>query len=182
MKKLFLTIAIGLSLSCMSALAQQASLPPVKLSDFDNYEPARCEDRSAAIDFIHQKTPPDVMIIVVARLGSGETRPDLNRRRLRNVRAFLTEYLLGEGRREPETIGMVEGVTVGGYGRLEFYVSGKLVWLIKVRQNSDVDFGSCYPPDDSYIRNSVYDPCWVKSHRMFYPCRDRYVRRNNKRR
>jgi len=121
------------------------------------------------------------MIVVVARLGNKETRPELNRRRLQNVRAYWTEYLIEEYRRKPETVGMVEGETVDGYGRLEFYVGGKLVWVLKVRHNSDMDVGDCYPPDDSYIRKHLYNPCWVKSHRIFYPCRDKYERRRNAR-
>jgi hypothetical protein len=119
------------------------------------------------------------MIIVIAHLGKDETRPELNRRRLHNVRAYWTEYLVQEYRRNPKTIGLVEGDKVDGYGRLEFYVGGELVGVIKARRNADVDFGNCYPPHDSYIRNGTYNPCWVKNHRIFYPCRDRYLKRRN---
>jgi hypothetical protein len=178
-KNILLIIVFCLPLSCAAAGAQQVSLPPVRLSDFDNYKPPFCADRSATIDVIHQKTPPDTMIVVIARLGRDETRPELNRRRLHNVRAYWTEYLAQEYRRNPKTIGLVEGDRVEGYGRLEFYVEGKLVGVIKARRDADVDFGDCYPPDDSFIRKRVYNPCWVKSHSIFYPCRDRYMKRRN---
>ena len=183
MKLLLLTLIFGL-LSC-STMAQQASpLAPVKLSDFANAKPEPCAARTAALDGIVQKTPADELIIVIAHLGDGDVRPNLNRRRLHNVRAYWTQYLY-EGRegyrRNPKTIILAEGEKVKGFGQLEFYVGGKLVWVLKVARNADVDFGDCYPPDDSFIRHRVYDPCWVKSHQIFYPCRDRNIRRKGRR-
>lgn len=177
MKNILLAIVFCLPLGCAVAGAQQVPLPTVNVSDFDNYKPPYCADRSATIDGIHQMTPPDEMIIVIAHLGRDETRPELNRRRLHNVRAYWTEYLNKGYRRNPKTIGLVEGDSVGGYGRLEFYVGDKLVGVIKANPDRDVDFGDCYPPDDSFIRKKVYNPCWVKSHRVFYPCRDQYLKR-----
>jgi hypothetical protein len=71
---------------------------------------------------------------------------------------------------------LAEGEKIRGYGQLEFYVGGKLEWVIKAARNSDVDFGDCYPPDDSFIRNRAYNPCQVKSHGIFYPCRERVTK------
>ncbi len=182
MKSLFLSLICCLLLSVTGVEAQEP--PPLstyRLSDFDGYRPAHCADRTAALDGITQKTPADELIFVIARLGSGETRPNLNWRRLHNVRAYWTGYLPEGHRRKPETIILAEGERISGYGHLEFYVGGNLVWVIKIARNSDVDFGDCYPPDDSYIRNRVYNPCWVESHRIFYPCRDRNMRRRKRR-
>jgi hypothetical protein len=179
MKKLFLTIIFGL-LSYPAVAQQSPPLTHVKSGDFANTEPAQCAERTAALDGIVQQTPANGLIIVIARLGDGDIRPNLSWRRLHNVRAYWTAYLYGgrEGyRRNPANVVLAEGEKVKGYGQLEFYVSGKLIWVLKVARNSDVDFGDCYPPDDNYIRNRVYNPCWVKSHRIFYPCRDRNVRR-----
>jgi hypothetical protein len=166
-----------LLLICSATLAQQ--LPPLeshKLSDFSATKPNRCEYRIAVLDGITQKTSADHPIIVIARLGDGETRANLNWRRLENVRAYWTEYLLPERRRNPETIILAEGERVNGYGQLQFYVGGNLVEVMKVARNADLFIGECYPPDDSYIRKGVYDPCRVKSQRIFYPCRDKPVR------
>src|SRR4030095_8628053 len=158
-------------------LQQQPPLQPVNLSDFANRKPQLCESRTADLDGITQKTPLNEAIIVIARLGISETKRNLNRRRLENVRAYWTQAVALEARRKLETIILAEGERTAGYGRLEFYVLGKLVWVMNVPCNADVDFGDCVAPDDSYIRNGVYDPCWIKSHRIFYPCRDRYLRR-----
>ncbi len=171
----------GLLLNCSAVAAQSSSLEPVKLSDYANSKPMGCADRQAVIDVISQKTPADELIIVIAHLGTGETRPNLNRRRLHNVRVFWTEFLEKSGRRKPETIILAEGKRVEGYGHLEFYVGGKLVGVVKVARNADLSIGSCYPPDDNYIRNRIYNPCWVKSDRNFYPCRDIYSKRRTNR-
>jgi hypothetical protein len=183
MRNLFFIIIFSL-LNCLTLAQQSPPLAPVKLSDYADAKPARCESRTSILDGLHQKTPADQSIIVIAHLGNGETRPNLNWRRLYNVRAYWSEYLY-EGRegyrRNPQTIILAEGEKVNGYGYLEFYVGGKLVAVIKVARNADVDFGDCYPPNDSLIRNKVYNPCLVKSHQVFYPCRDRNIRRKGNR-
>ncbi len=182
MKILFLKFGFGLLLCCSAAMAQQPPpLPPVKLSDFADAKPAQCQFRTPMLDYINQDAQTDKLITVVARLGDGDIRPNLNWRRLHNVRAYWTEYLPKAQRRKPETIILEEGERVKGYGHLEFYLGGNLVHVMKIARNSDVDFGNCYPPDDSYIRKRVYNPCWVKSHRIFYPCRDMIMRRKGKR-
>ena len=165
-------------LFCWAISAQQpAPLKPIKLIDFVNRKPDNCESRSAVVDVLTQSVPADDTIIVIAHLGRLETKPNLNWRRLQNLRTYWTQGVAPEARRKPETIVLAEGERVEGYGRLEFYVAGKLVWLINLRRNADFDVTDCVPPDDSYIRNRVYDPCWLRSHRIYYPCRDRYAKR-----
>lgn len=119
--------------------------------------------------------------MVIARLGDGETRPNLSWRRLHNVRVYWIEYLYEEHRRKPETIVLAEGERVKGFGHLEFYVGGKLVEVLKVARNADLSVGSCYPPDESYIRDGVFNRCRLESDKNFYPCRDRRARRGNRR-
>ena len=161
-----------------TAFAQQPEpLPPIDLADFVNRKPLLCEDRSAMVDVITQRTPRDETITVIAHESTSESRPDLNHRRLHNVRAYWTQFLGPQWRRKPETIILSEGERVQGYGRLEFWIRGKLVYVLNVAHNADVDFGDCVPPDDSYIRHGSFNPCWIKSHRIFYPCRDQNRRR-----
>jgi len=180
MKSLFLIAAFSLWLNVSNVLAQQQPSTP-NVRDFDNQRPTNCADRTAAIDGTSQQTPADGLIIVIARLGDGETRANLNQRRLHNVRTYWTEFLPTQYRRNPETILLAEGEKVRGYGRLEFYIGGKLSLMIKLLSNDDLHIGECYPPDDSYIRNNVFYPCEVKSNKIFYPCRDGNVRRRSKR-
>jgi hypothetical protein len=171
-------ISLCLLLICSTAVQQQGPpLEPRKLSDFDQAKPTGCDDRNAVLDVITQKTPADQSIIVVARQGTGETRSDLSWRRLENVRAYWTKFLLPAGRRDPKTIILAQGEKVEGYGQLEFYAGGNLVEVIKVARNADLFIGTCI--DEKFIRHGTYDPCELKSDRIFYPCRDRKTRRNS---
>jgi hypothetical protein len=160
-----------------------ASQSPSAFSQDEVWEigPAQCQFITPVLDGLTQSTPPDETITVVARLGKDETKPELNHRRLHNVRVYWTEYLTAI-KRKPETVILNEGEKVEGDGRLEFYVGGKIIGVIKIRRDADLYVGTCYPPDDSYIRNRVYDHCWVKEDRNFYPCRDRRQPRKARRR
>jgi hypothetical protein len=181
MKTPLVIIVFGL-LSYSAALARESPLEPVKLSDFANARPGRCAYRTAILDVIHQKTPADESIMVIARLGDGETRPNLSWRRLHNVRVYWTEYLYEEHRRKPETVILAEGEKVKGLGHLEFYVGGRLVGVMKVARNADLDVLPCHPDDfDEVERTGVFDPCQMMSARNFYPCRDGNGRRRNRR-
>jgi hypothetical protein len=164
-----------LALTVSSVMAQQGFGRLMELG------PARCHDYGAFLDVVHQGTAPDQLMIVIARLGDGDIRSNLNLRRLENVRAYWTKFLYEEHRRKPETIILAEGERVAGHGRLEFYVGGKLVGVLKVSRNADLYIGECYPPDDSFIRNGVFNPCEVKSNKFFYPCRAENARRKGKR-
>ena len=173
--KIKLLFACFLTLTVLPMMAQQGFDGLMELG------PARCHDYGAFLDVVHQKTAPDQLIIVIARLGDGDARPNLNQRRLENARAYWTKFLYEEHRCTPETIILAEGERVTGHGRLEFYVGGKLVGMLKVARNADLYIGECYPPDDSYIRNGVFNPCEVKSNKIFYPCRMENARRKGRR-
>jgi hypothetical protein len=131
--------------------------------------PTGCEYNTAILDSLAQKTQLDQLIIVIAHLGSNETKPNLNNCRLHNVRTYLTEFLTDPSvRRKPETIVLAQGERVPGLGRIEFYVNGRLVDVLKIRTNADLSVANCgrEPPEN---------PC-PHSMRNFYPCKDRYPR------
>jgi hypothetical protein len=133
--------------------------------------PARCYENQLVLDMLAQNTAPDALVIVIARLGAGERRAGLGRRRLHNVRTYWTE-LRGDGRR-PETIILAEGEEVNDYGRLEFYTGGKLTAVLKLRRDADLIAANCYPEPGGA-------PC-PPVERNLYPCRDaRAVRRRSR--
>jgi hypothetical protein len=176
MKILSCSLLFCFILCFSAATAQQtSSLPPVKPSDFADAKPPSCAYRDAMLEGITEKTPADELIIVIARPGDDDTRSNLSRRRLYNVRAYWTQYLYEEYRRKPETVVLAEGKKIKGYGQLEFYVGGNLLGVTKLAQNSDLWVGACYPPDDSYIRNHDFDACRVAENKIFYPCREKKV-------
>ena len=67
-----------------------------------------------------EKPNPNGVIILIARLGKGETRHELNRRRL-----YIVKYLYTETFGIPaETIVVAEGERVSDYGRVDIYWNG----------------------------------------------------------
>jgi len=81
----------------------------------------------------------DGLIIAIARLGSGEQRSDLNRRRLHNLKLWLHEI---RGR-ETKTIITAVGDRVRGRGRIEIYTGAKLVDVLGLGKDEDLAVGSC---------------------------------------
>ncbi len=102
--------------------------------------PTNCESNAAVLDTVHQMADEDGLIIIIARLGDGERRRELSRRRLQNVRVYLTEV---GWHRSPKTVIVSEGERVRGYGRLEIYVSGKLVAALAAERNHNLPVQSC---------------------------------------
>ncbi len=71
-------------------------------------------------------------------LDEGERNRELNRRRLHNTRAYLTEF---GWHREPTTVVTAEGEPIVGYGRVELYVRGVLFAVLEVKRNQDLLVG-----------------------------------------
>ncbi len=130
-------------------------------------KPTNCENHIAVLEAAHHDAGKEGLIIVIARRGNNENRLGLNRRRLYNARAYLTEYLR---LRAPETIITAEGEPVNGYGRIELYVGGRLYYVLALRRNADLVVGSCEP--------EALDDAKQKQLRLkLYPWRDSNPRR-----
>ncbi len=135
--------------------------------------PAQCQDYGGVLDVVAQNARADLPIIVIARRGKGDTRSELNRRRLHNVRTYWTEFR--SDKRPFESVILGEGERVKDHGRVEIYVGGKLIAVLKVKKNFDLIVGNCYPePLETPL-------CNVKENRNFYPCLDRNVKRKKSR-
>jgi hypothetical protein len=108
--------------------------------------PSSCETNISVLSAAHGATGKDGLLIVIARLGGEERDRNLNRRRLHNVRTYLSEYV---NARPAGTIITAEGEAVSGLGRVELYVAGKLFHVLTVPRNGDLIVGSCYYEIDS---------------------------------
>src|SRR6266446_10309489 len=78
-------------------------------------------------------------VIVIGRLGDGERSSQLNRRRLEEVQRFLEQLV------------SVKSVTAGGkrvqgYGVVELYVGGRLLYTLPLQRNRPIHLGSCEFP------------------------------------
>jgi hypothetical protein len=171
MKVLHFAVAASLLLvgSCI-ADAQGKIESGTILSSQAETKPTNCEFNISVLTGAHRVAGDAGLIIMIARLGKGETRRGLNGRRLHNARAFLIEF----GHRAPQTIVTAEGERVNGYGRIELYVGGKLFHVLMTNPNDDLAVGAC-----SFEGN---DPCTYELERKLYPCLDRTARRPTKKR
>lgn len=133
-------------------------------------KPANCEFNISILTGAHRMAGDAGLVIMIARLGNGERRRELNRRRLHNARTFLTEF----GHRNPQTIVTAEGDRVDGYGRVELYAGGKLFDVLMTNPNNDLAVGACSFEGD--------DPCTYELEKELYPCLDKKVRRSIKKR
>jgi hypothetical protein len=167
MKTIFLRfLVLSLALSFM-AMAFTPTPIAVRSGSPRQDRPTGCEYNTAILDSLAQKTKLDELIIVIARLGSNETKANLNNRRLHNVRTYLTEFLTDPSvRRRPETVVLAQGERAQDIGTIEFYVNGKLVNALKIRANADLSIANCgrEPPEN---------PC-PPSMRNLFPCKDKY--------
>ena len=127
----------------VSVVAAQNSAPSNEAS------PTSCEQNSATIDqlryMVTQGENKDSFVIAVARLGKGETSRELSRRRLYNLGTYWKEH-----RMPAERLILAEGERVGGSGRVELYVSGKLFDRLVARRGKDVCVACCGDDDRYY--------------------------------
>lgn len=159
-----LRYALASGLLCAGFLTGLAQNKPAASSiQFTQPSPGSCEDNISYLNAAYvaaNATGPNTLIIAIARLGDGERQRELNRRRLHNVRVYLTQF---GWNRAPEAVITAEGERVKGYGRVELYVGGRLFDMIAVKNNGDLLVGSCEPDD---IRP-------VDAERNLYPYRDK---------
>jgi hypothetical protein len=130
-------------------------------------KPYPCEYNISTLSAAHNAAGPKGLIIAIARLGDGEYSREFNRRRLHNVRIYLTEF---DWHRTPDTVITAEGERVRGYGRIELYVNGKLFEVLATKRNRDLLVGSCEPDDERP----------VKAESNLYPYLDRRGLRSTK--
>jgi len=100
--------------------------------------PVDCESLSAYVEtaaVMAHEHGEDSYLIAIARLGDGERSRALNLSRISAMRAFL-----GRGRLKSV---VAEGERVRGYGRVELYVGGKLLFVLPIGRDKQLDFLSC---------------------------------------
>ena len=133
-------ILLVISASALIAHAQAVQNPQIYGAP-DGLTGADCEGIMMRLDFIAisaEELGKDQKIIIIARLGSGESSRGLVAGRLRQVADYLNRRV------SRDRIITAEGERVRGLGLLEFYVGGKLHSVFKIRRNRDMVRG-CAP-------------------------------------
>lgn len=87
------------------------------------------------------------VLIIVARLGKGETSRSLNSRRLHNA----LQYQIDRIKIAPEKVILTEGrPIVDGFGRLDFYFNGRLTGSLLMDRTRDFCVACCEERDPLY--------------------------------
>jgi len=144
-KRLFLTTTALVLFASVLVAQENSKLRRWGIPD----KPTNSETNAVYMEQVRalmQEEPnPDGVIILVARLGKGETRCELNRRRLYNV-SFRYKVTLGI---PAEKVVAAEGERVDDYGRVEIYWNGEMIGALPVFKNKDI-YVDCCGPDDRY--------------------------------
>jgi hypothetical protein len=97
--------------------------------------PNNCEDAMHHLDMaaVEASKDEESHLIVIARLGNGERSPRLSRQRAGWAEAYLIN------RRGFNKVVTASGGRVKGYGRVELYVSGRLLYVLLHPKNKYID-------------------------------------------
>ncbi len=147
----FILVIVTIFLFAPALIAQDRSKEIVEQGWGVPDEPFNCEMNSLYLDILGnvlpEKTQNGNVLIIVARLGKGETSRSFNRRRLHNALQYQIERI----KIAPEKVILTEGERVAnGFGRLEFYLGGKMVGSLLVSRNRDLCVHCCENQGSDY--------------------------------
>jgi hypothetical protein len=131
-----------IGLLALTLFAQQKSKSESAVSSSQE-EPTECDAATGRLDHavIDTREMEGSYLIIITRLGKGETSSRLNKQRLSVVEEYVLrrganlKYVLAEGRR------------VKGLGRVELYVGGRLLYIMPIKKNAP---GWCLPGREGY--------------------------------
>jgi hypothetical protein len=135
--------ALAMCCSCffiVEAQSNESSWPRI-VGENVGVDCSYCESAKADFDLIAQvANEKQSNVIIIARSGKGELR-GINRVRLRQLRDWL-QQVRGYS---PDRVVTAEGERVRGLGQVEVYISGKPIFIYRMRRNKDF-FRGCDCP------------------------------------
>ena len=110
------------------------NMNPLLLAQNASATPNNCEDALLHLDVtaLEARKEREGYIIVIARLGDGEKSQRLSQRRLKAA----TDYLRSKARNK---VVAAHGERLKGFGRLELYVGGRLLYSLAYPRNGIID-------------------------------------------
>jgi len=140
-RRFFFALAICCSLFRLAEAQSNESSWPRIVGENVGVDCSYCESAKADFDLIAQvANEKQSNVIIIARLGRGEPR-NINRVRLRQLR----EWLLQVRGYSPERVVTAEGERVRGLGQVEVHISGKPIFIYRMKRNKDF-FRGCDCP------------------------------------
>ncbi|MBC7796351.1 MAG: hypothetical protein H7Z37_05735 [Pyrinomonadaceae bacterium] len=152
-KQLLLTITALFVLASADFAQAQTRAEPLRFGVDD--EPGNCEINGGHLyivrEVMQQEPNPKGVLILVARLGTGETSRTWNQRRLYNTKRALEENI----NIPAEKIVATEGERINGFGRIECYWNGEFIGALVVRKNADICVRCCGSYPEYYPEKDV---------------------------
>ena len=140
-RRSFFALAMCCALFCLAEAQSNESSWPQIVGENVGVDCSYCESAKANFDLIAQvANEKQSNVIIIARLGRGESR-NINRVRLRQLR----EWLLQVRGYPPERVVTAEGERMRGLGQVEVYISGKPIFIYRMKRNQDF-FRGCDCP------------------------------------
>ena len=134
-----LTVLCALILGSGSAQNTQ-SAKPIVVGGNQGIDGSDCDTTKANFDLIAHNVGEDETVIVIGRLGRGESSRELVRSRLRNLGEFVY-FTRGISK---ERVVTAEGDRVNGLGQVDVYKNGKLFIVFRMKRNRDF-LTNCQP-------------------------------------
>ncbi len=126
-----------------------------------------CEENSGILDSLLANAGPDDYVIVIGRLGARESSQDLTRKRLANVKIYLTEYFEHTVfSKNPERLILASGEKSSGLASIELFFRGVRYFTLEIAHNQMLYVGECAL--DLEVHKSL---CEVPRQKIFFPCR-----------
>jgi hypothetical protein len=136
-------ILVVICLSISTSWSQQESNKTNDVGWDTPRTPLNCEINYSYLELTANKLKDKVnengVLIVIARLGKEEKNKVLNHRRLHNVQQSLVELL----KVSKEKIVTAESSQAENFGRIEFYLNGKLFGVLLAKKNADICVRCC---------------------------------------
>ncbi len=133
---IFVTIFLG-CLICPEFYGQASKL-------MEAHKPTGCEENEARLDKIalsfSSKPDLDHVLIIIARLGDGESSSVINRHRLHNAKEYILSRMPSIQR---DRIIVAQGEEITGFGRVEFYSNGTRIDYLLVGKNQSLCVDCC---------------------------------------
>src|SRR6266566_3389331 len=118
---------------CSASPQDLQSTKPIVIGGNQGIDGSNCDTTKANFDLIAHTVGDEETIIVIGRLGRGESSREVVRRRLRNLQEFIY-FTRGIAK---ERVIRAEGNRVDGLGQVEVYLKGKLFIVFRLKRNRD---------------------------------------------
>lgn len=116
-------------------------------------EPVNCEMANLYISdaltrYVNKRESKNSYLIIIFRLGDGENSRKLNLMRIKALKSYIenikpSKAIFGDVKPNVKAI-YAEGERIDGFGIIEIYLNGNLLYSLPIKKGRDLDLISCF--------------------------------------